>query len=68
MVVSLLFVRIPALYYNYSSMASDDTVMWTFENGLLLISLSLVPMVLYSMYWSLGYMLFRKEFTAAPGK
>lgn len=67
MAVSLLFGRIPALYYNYNNMASA-TVLWTYPNALLLVSLAILPIAFYSMYWSTGYMLFRKEFTAVPGK
>jgi hypothetical protein len=63
LVISLLGARIPAVYYNYSNMSLDD-----YNHALLLVSLSIIPIGLYSLYWSTGYMLFRKEFTAVPGK
>lgn len=67
MATSLLGARIPAIYYNYTDMAASG-VLWTYNNALLCVSLSILPITLYSYYWSLGYMLFRKEFTAVPGK
>jgi hypothetical protein len=67
MIISLLFARVPALFYSYDRLAASSSA-WGFNDGLLLISMSIVPIGLYSTYWSLSYMLFRKEFTAAPGK
>ncbi len=67
MAFSLLGARIPGIYYNYSDMASSG-VIWTYSNALLCISLSVIPIAFYNLYWSTGYMLFRKEFTAVPGK
>jgi hypothetical protein len=64
---SLLGARIPAIYYNYSAMATSD-VLWTYSNALLVVSLTILPIAFYTLYWSTGYMLFRKEFTAVPGK
>eukprot|EP01040_Poterioochromonas_malhamensis_P016140 gene16140-18251_t len=66
MAFSLLGARIPGIYYNYSDMASSG-VIWTYSNALLCISLSVIPIAFYNLYWSTGYMLFRKEFTAVPG-
>lgn len=67
LVTSLLFARVPALFYSYGRLTNQQTE-WGFNDGLLLISISIIPIGLYSTYWSLSYMLFRKEFTAAPGK
>lgn len=67
--ISLLGVRIPGLFYNYSNMADKDSDhFWTYDNSLLLVSLCVIPIALYGTYWAIAYMLFRKEFTAAPGK
>jgi len=62
LITSLLGARIPALYMNYSHMTTDE-----YTNSMLLVSLSIIPIGCYSLYWSTAYMLFRKEFTAVPG-
>jgi hypothetical protein len=67
MATSLLGARIPGLYYSYAQMDTGGTL-WSYSNSLLLVSLTAIPIGAFSLYWSAGYMLFRKEFTAVPGK
>lgn len=69
MAFSLLGGRIPGLFYNHSRMyASGGDNFATYNNALLLVSLSAIPIALYGLFWALAYMVYRKEFTAAPGK
>ncbi len=69
MALSLLGGRIPGLFYNYSNMdISGGSSFATYNNALLLVSLSAIPIALYGLFWALAYMVYRKEFTAAPGK
>jgi hypothetical protein len=35
---------------------------------MLLVVFTIVPLACFGSYWAVSYMLFRKEFTAAPGK
>lgn len=68
MLVSLMFFRLPALYTHYSSMDDDSSGnLQTYNNAMLLVAISAIPLFAYSSFWSLSYMLFRKEFTASPG-
>lgn len=68
MLVSLMFFRLPALYMHYSSMDDDSSSnLQTYNNAMLLVAISAIPLFAYSSFWSLSYMLFRKEFTASPG-
>lgn len=71
LMLSLFGARIPALYYNYNHMATDNNNQgdyWTYNNSMLIVILSILPIMLYGMFWSISYMLFRREFTACPGK
>ena len=64
--LSLFAVRLPALYFSYPSMPVTGS--WaTYNNALIIFVLSVIPIALYSYYWSISYMMFRKEFTACPG-
>ncbi len=65
MICSLLFARIPGIYYHYCDLSEtgDD-----YSEALLCVSLAVIPIAFYNLYWSTGYMLFRKEFTAVPNK
>jgi hypothetical protein len=67
--INLYAARVPAIYYSYQSMDADDGSgnVCTYSNALLLITLSIVPIFCYAQFWSISYLLFRKEFTAAPG-
>lgn len=67
MIVSLLAFRIPSLYSYYNNF-DDTSSAYTYTNATLVVALSIVPIALYSNYWSIAYMVFRKEFTATPGK
>jgi hypothetical protein len=69
MIASFLGGRIPALYYNYGRMLDSPAGSFaTYNNALLLVSISMVPIAMYAMFWAVAYMIYRKEFTAAPGK
>ena len=67
--VSLLGARLPAMYYHYASMAdSGSGLLYTYDNAMLLVVFSIIPLAFMGNFWAVSYMLFRKEFTAAPGK
>lgn len=66
--VSLFGARIPGLYYNIGNMDTTGEHYWTYNNSMLIVILSIIPIMLYGMFWSIAYMLFRREFTACPGK
>ena len=71
MAANMYVGRIPALFYTYSSLSRRDIVSegWlSYDNVLLIVAMSVLPIAFAAMYWSLSYMLFRKEFTACPGK
>ncbi len=69
MIVSLVGVRLPALYYNYGNMASEGSGdYWTYDNAMLIVIFCIVPIGVCGLFWSISYMLFRREFTACPGK
>jgi hypothetical protein len=60
---NLFLARIPMLYYNYNNFSDDDS----YANALFSLSLSVVVIAAFSMYWYLSNMMFHKEFTASPG-
>ena len=61
--------RIPALYYNSGNMAAAGSgQLATYNNALLVVAISVVPVMCFGMFWSIAYMLFHKEFTACPGE
>ena len=66
---SLMGARLPGLYFHYASL-SDASVTdgYTYDNAMLLVVFTIVPLGCFSNFWSISYMLFRKEFTAAPGR
>ena len=67
---SLYIARIPGLYTSFNAFPDDDEntdALGTYQNALLVVILSIVPIFFLSQYWSISYMLFRKEFTACPG-
>lgn len=72
-VFSLLAVRLPSLYFAYSDISNDDAQDdqndngWSYDTAMLFVILSVIPIGLYAFYWTVAYMLFRKEFTASPG-
>lgn len=66
---SLMGARLPALYYHYNSMAPEGSgESYTYDNAMLLVVFTIVPLACFGNFWAISYMLFRKEFTAAPGK
>jgi hypothetical protein len=69
--INMYVGRVPALFYTYTSLARRDIMLegWlSYDNVLLIVAMSVLPIAFAAMYWSLSYMLFRKEFTACPGK
>lgn len=71
MAVNLFAARLPAIYYHYSSLAVNNNnpdILWTYDNAMLIVILSVLPIGCAGMFWSIAFLLFRKEFTACPGK
>ena len=71
MALNMYLGRIPALYYTYNHLFSKGETFtgWlSYDNVLLIIAMSVLPIAFAAMYLSLSFMLFRKEFTACPGK
>lgn len=82
MVVNLYIVRIPAIYYHAqymldvsstnvstaSNTSSNSSTIYTYDNALLLVNLSIITIGSLAMYWSVSFMLFKNEFTRSPGK
>jgi hypothetical protein len=62
--LSLLAYRLPIAYVHYSAFTDSG---YSYDTAMLLVISSIVPLAAYSGYWSVAFMLFRKEFTAAPG-
>ncbi len=62
MFISLLGIRVPSLFFNFSNMSAAQ-----YASAMLYVVLASVPIALYSNFWSLAAMLFRPEFTASPG-
>ena len=48
--------RIPALYYAYPNMSTDSSVLANYNNAILIIIFSVVPIYLLATYWSIAYM------------
>lgn len=67
MACNLYIARIPAIYYAYHNTGSTSPT-WTYDDALMVVNLSVITVALGGLFWSLSYMLFRKEFTASPGK
>jgi len=67
--ISLLGARLPAAYLHYSSMAAEgSSALYTYDTTMLLVICGLIPMSAFAGFWTISYMLFRGEFTAAPGR
>eukprot|EP00601_Ochromonadales_sp_CCMP2298_P015213 CAMPEP_0173230332 /NCGR_PEP_ID=MMETSP1142-20121109/7702_1 /TAXON_ID=483371 /ORGANISM="non described non described, Strain CCMP2298" /LENGTH=911 /DNA_ID=CAMNT_0014159431 /DNA_START=16 /DNA_END=2751 /DNA_ORIENTATION=+ len=62
--LSLLCYRLPSAYLHYEHFAASS---YSYDTAMLLVIGSIVPLAAFSGYWSIAFMLFRKEFTAAPG-
>lgn len=41
---------------------------YTYDNAMLLVVFTIIPLAFFSNFWAISYMLFRAEFTAAPGR
>lgn len=71
MAVNMYAGRIPSLYYTFDHLiaAGYSTTGWlSYDNLLLVVAMSVLPIGFAAMYWSVSFMLFRREFTACPGK
>lgn len=63
--INMVIARLPALYRHANDI--DLKSQWSYQDAMILIQLTIIPIFSYAMYWSLSLMLFRKEFTASPG-
>lgn len=54
--LSLFVARIPALYYAYPQMKTSTAALANYDNALLVLILSVVPIWLLATYWSVSYM------------
>ena len=71
MAINMYVGRLPAIYYAYNKLNSNNEMLvgWlSYDNVLLIVSFSVLPIAFAAMYWSVSFMLFRREFTACPGK
>jgi hypothetical protein len=67
LIFNLYAARIPSLYLHYSDMeASGET--WSYSNAMLIVLVSILPISLYALFWSVCNMLFHTEFTICPEK
>jgi hypothetical protein len=66
MSLSLFSARVPVLYYSYDNFDKNG-VNWSYNDAMLCLTMSIIPIALFGIYWSISYMVFRKEFTASPG-
>lgn len=61
--------RIPAIFYAAPYMAPNNSgLLYTYDNALLIVNLSIIVIGSLAMYWTVSYMVFAKEFTKSPGK
>ncbi len=69
MFLNLFVARVPLIFYSYARLSGDDDAkIWTYDDALLAVNLSVVTFILGGIFWSLSYMMFRREFTACPDK
>lgn len=69
MMINLYAARLPMIYYSCSDMApSGSGSPYTYDNALLYIDFGVLVIGCFAMFWSLAYMVFKREFTASPGK
>ncbi|RYH20484.1 hypothetical protein EON65_23330 [archaeon] len=64
--LSLFAFRIPGVYLSYVYIEDDNE--FSYDNAMLLVVLMTLPIGFYATYYSIGNLLFRKEFTASPDK
>eukprot|EP01031_Cornospumella_fuschlensis_P032399 gene32399-39179_t len=62
--LSLFAFRIPGVFLSYVYIEDDKE--FSYDNAMLLVVLMILPIGFYATYYSIGYLLFRKEFTASP--
>ena len=65
--INFYIARIPAIF-NSEASAEPNGQSWSYNNALLLVSVSVIPIACYGLFWSTCYMTYFPEFTAAPGK
>lgn len=68
MMINLYAVRIPALYYHAKDMSTTNSgTLDNYNSALLIVNASIIVIGSLAMYWSIAYMIFKKDFTASPG-
>lgn len=67
LVVNMYVARIVGIFSS-ADMADPQGDSWSYNNALLVVSISVVPIASYGLFWSTSFMIFYPEFTAAPGK
>jgi hypothetical protein len=66
LVFNLFIARVPAIYLNVDEMEPEGED-WSFQNALLIILASIIPITSYGLFWSLCNMMYHSEFTTCPG-
>jgi hypothetical protein len=64
--INMYIARIPGIF-DSEDRSDAEGESWSYNNALLIVSVSVVPMACYGAFWATSYMLFFPEFTAAPG-
>lgn len=68
LMINMYGARVPAIYYNSANCAASGSgLLWTYDNALLIVNLSIIVIGALATYWSISFMLFKKEFTRSPG-
>ena len=62
----MYIARIPGVYYSENE-ADPEGESWSYNNALLIVSISVIPLACYGGFWATSYMMYHPEFTAAPG-
>lgn len=64
--INMYIARIPGIFYSESK-ADEEGESWSYNNAMLVMALSVLPIACYGAFWSTSSMMFYPEFTAAPG-
>ena len=64
--INMYIARIPGIFYS-EDRADPEGQKWSYNNALLIVSISVIPIACYGLYWSTSSMMYHPEFTAAPG-
>jgi hypothetical protein len=64
--LNLFIARVPAIYLNVDKMEADGED-WSFQNALLIILVSIIPISTFGLFLSLSNMVYHSEFTTCPG-